>query len=128
MWDPLRKAVRWKTPELDEFMKKRIAITQSVPQRWMVAGIATLLIGWQVAEAGPGGHGYGGGVTSIAESYVIRLQERVKQADEAALRGTQLMADGDYQGAIDQFHNALDLIRKKPIMNIGLQPNFKKFR
>ena len=115
MWDPFRKAVRWKTPELDEFMKKRIAITQSVPQMWMVAGIATLLIGGQVAVAGPGGYGYGGGVTSIAESYVIRLQERVKQADEAALRGTQLMADGDYQGAIDQFHNALDLLPEAPM-------------
>ena len=115
MWDPFRKAVRWKTPELDEFMKKRIAITQSVPQMWMAAGIATLLIGGQVAVAGPGGYGYGGGVTSIAESYVIRLQERVKQADEAALRGTQLMADGDYQGAIDQFHNALDLLPEAPM-------------
>ncbi|MGB0152883.1 MAG: Amuc_1098 family type IV pilus outer membrane protein [Verrucomicrobiales bacterium] len=96
-------------------MKKRIAITQSVPQRWMVASIATLLISGQVAVAGPGSHGYGGGVTSIAESYVIRLQERVKQADEAALRGTQLMADGDYQGAIDQFHNALDLLPEAPM-------------
>lgn len=96
-------------------MKKKIAITQSVPLRWMVAGIATLLIGGQVAVAGPGGHGYGSGVTSIAESYVIRLQERVKQADEAALRGTQLMADGDYQGAIDQFHNALDLLPEAPM-------------
>ena len=115
MWGPFRKAVRWKTPELDEFMKKRIAITQSVPQMWMAAGIATLLIGGQVAVAGPGGYGYGGGVTSIAESYVIRLQERVKQADEAALRGTQLMADGDYQGAIDQFHNALDLLPEAPM-------------
>ncbi len=111
----LRTAIQRKTPELDEFMKKRIAITQSAPQRWMVAGIATLLIGGQVAVAGPGGYGYGGGVTSIAESYVIRLQERVKQADEAALRGTQLMADGDYQGAIDQFHAALDLLPEAPM-------------
>jgi len=111
----LKTAFRRKTPELDEFMKKRIANSQSATPRWMVAGIATLVMGGQIALAGPGGYGNGGGVTSIAESYVIRLQERVKQADEAALRGTTLMADGDYQGAIDQFHNALDLLPEAPM-------------
>ncbi|NRB72962.1 MAG: von Willebrand factor type A domain-containing protein [Verrucomicrobiales bacterium] len=54
-------------------------------------------------------------VTSVAENYVVRLQERVKQADEAALRGTQLQAEGDYQGAIDQYHAAIDLLPEAPM-------------
>lgn len=68
------------------------------------------------AMAGPGGYGGGGGgVPGIATNYVIRLQENVKKADEAALRGSQLMADGDYQGAIDQYRNALDLLPDAPM-------------
>lgn len=66
--------------------------------------------------AGPGGYGSGGsGVPGIASTYVIRLQENVKKADEAALRGSQLMADGDYQGAIDQYRAALDLLPDAPM-------------
>ncbi len=64
------------------------------------------------AEAGGSGGGAGaeGGVPGVASRYVIRLQERVKKADEAALRGSQLMADEDYQGAIEQYRAALDLL------------------
>ena len=64
-----------------------------------------------------GGGGYsgsaragGGPIPGIARAYVIRLQEQVKQADAAAIRGSQLMADGDYEGAIDQYRAALDLL------------------
>ena len=64
---------------------------------------------------GPTGYGSGGGTPSIATNYVIRLQEPVKKADEAALRGSQLMADGDYQGAIDQYRAALDLLPNAPM-------------
>src|SRR5690606_27999017 len=68
------------------------------------------------AVAGPGGYGgSGSGVPGIATNYVIRLQENVKKADEAALRGSQLMADGDYQGAIDQYRAALDLLPDAPM-------------
>ena len=66
-------------------------------------------------KGGPDGYGSGGGVPAIATNYVIRLQERVKKADEAALRGSQLMADGDYQGAIDQYRAALDLLPDAPM-------------
>ncbi len=70
------------------------------------------------AMAGQGGYGGGSGgsgVPGIATNYVIRLQENVKKADEAALRGSQLMADGDYQGAIDQYRAALDLLPDAPM-------------
>jgi len=67
------------------------------------------------ATAAPDGNVGASGVPSIASHYVIRLQEKVKKADEAALRGSQLMADGDYQGAIDQYRNALDLLPDAPM-------------
>lgn len=56
-------------------------------------------------------------VPAIATNYQIRLQEQVKKADEAALRGSKLMADGDYQGAIDQYRTALDLLPDAPIVD-----------
>ncbi|MCG8599981.1 MAG: type II and III secretion system protein [Verrucomicrobiales bacterium] len=86
----------------------------------VVTGIlpATMIFGFLAdtanVHAGPG-YGSGGGVPAIATNYVIRLQERVKKADEAALRGSQLMADGEYQGAIDQYRAALDLLPDAPM-------------
>jgi general secretion pathway protein D len=61
------------------------------------------------AEAGGGGGG-AGGIAEAASRYVIRLQERVKQADQAALRGNALMSDGDYEQAMASFRDALALL------------------
>ena len=93
------------------------------------AGLAVLTgAGVDSAIAGPGGYGSGsGGVPTIATNYVIRLQERVKKADEAALRGSQLMADGDYQGAIDQYRAALDLLPEAPMTEPRRQAYIKQF-
>ncbi|MEM7698775.1 MAG: hypothetical protein AAF236_10260, partial [Verrucomicrobiota bacterium] len=63
----------------------------------------------------------------IAASYVIRLQERVKKADEAALRGSQLMADGDYQGSLDQYRAALDLLPEAPMTEPRRRAYTKQF-
>ncbi len=79
------------------------------------------------AYAGPQGYPGGGGVPSIATTYVIRMQERVKKADEAALRGSQLMADGDYQGAIDQYRAALDLLPDAPMTEARRRAYVKQF-
>lgn len=93
------------------------------------AGVAVLLgAGMANVTAGPQGYGAGsGGVPTIATNYVIRLQERVKKADEAALRGSQLMADGDYQGAIDQYRAALDLLPEAPMTEPRRQAYIKQF-
>lgn len=80
-----------------------------------MALVIGFLSGNVTVKGGPDGYGSGGGVPAIATNYVIRLQERVKKADEAALRGSQLMADGDYQGAIDQYRAALDLLPDAPM-------------
>ncbi len=89
-----------------------------------------LAVGSFPVLAGPGGYGgsgAGGGVPSIATNYVIRLQENVKKADEAALRGSQLMADGDYQGAIDQYRAALDLLPDAPMTEPRRRAYIKQF-
>ncbi len=76
--------------------------------------LVTVLLGpINTAHAEAGGDGGGaaqGGISGIASSYVTKLKERVKKADDAALRGAQLVGDEDYQGAIEQFKSALDLL------------------
>jgi general secretion pathway protein D len=107
---------------------KMTLIDKGLAAAWSPVAIAiTLLVTAEVSEAGPTGYGSGGGVPSIATNYVIRLQERVKQADEAALRGSQLMADGDYQGAIDQYRAALDLLPEAPMTEPRRRAYIKQF-
>ena len=90
--------------------------------------VATALLPALDAVAGPGGYGSAdSGVPGIATNYVIRLQENVKKADEAALRGSQLMADGDYQGAIDQYRAALDLLPDAPMTEPRRRAYIKQF-
>ncbi len=103
-----------------------------------IRGLKTIAAGGILASAVPlmtlpvlaGSGGYGGsgsGVPAIATNYVIRLQENVKKADEAALRGSQLMADGDYQGAIDQYRAALDLLPDAPMTEPRRRAYIKQF-
>ncbi|MEM1443756.1 MAG: von Willebrand factor type A domain-containing protein, partial [Verrucomicrobiota bacterium] len=66
-------------------------------------------------------------VPAIASKYVIRLEERTKRADEAALRGSTLMADGDYQGGIDQYRVALDLLPEAPMTDPRRRAYKKQF-
>ena len=42
--------------------------------------------------------------------FTTAMQESVKMADEAALRGSQLMADRDYNGGIEKYEEALSLL------------------
>ncbi len=42
--------------------------------------------------------------------FTTAMQESVKMADEAALRGSQLMADRDYNGGIEKYEEALFLL------------------
>jgi general secretion pathway protein D len=89
--------------------------------------LAGLFLSGASLDALAGPQGYGSGVPSIATNYVIQLQERVKKADEAALRGSTLMADGDYQGAIDQYRNALELLPDAPTTETRRRAYIKQF-
>ena len=84
--------------------------------------VAIFVAGSEVrAEAGGDGAGgdaaanEAGGAPGVASRYVIRLQERVRKADDAALRGSQLLADQDFEGAIAEFKAALDLLPDAPM-------------
>ena len=66
-------------------------------------------------------------IPEVALNYIWRGQEEVKKADEAALRGSRLMADGDYQGAIDQYRASLDLLPDAPITAPRRQAYVKQF-
>lgn len=50
-----------------------------------------------------------------SQRFVVQQQEKVQQADEAALRGAQLKADGDLEGAATAFKSAMDLLPDAPI-------------
>ena len=81
-----------------------------------VGASSAILAGDGYRGSGGGARGsVGGGVPQIATNYVIRMQEQVKRADDAALRGSQLMADGDYEGAVEQYKNAIDLLPDAPM-------------
>lgn len=95
-------------------MKKRIEINRSVVAATVV-GLAVPLVTGGDAFAEAGGGGGASGIPEIAGRFVTRLQERVQKADEAALRGSQLLADGDYEGAITEFKSAIDLLPDAPI-------------
>src|SRR5690606_15452987 len=116
--------------ERDDFMKMRGLTTISLGKTAGSLLATALAVGSFPVLAGPGGYGgsgAGGGVPSIPTTYVIRLQENVKKADEAALRGSQLMADGDYQGAIDQYRAALDLLPDAPMTEPRRRAYIKQF-
>lgn len=66
-------------------------------------------------------------VPAIATSYLVKLQENVKKADETALRGSKLMADGDHQGAIDHYRAALDLLPDAPMTEPRRRAYAKQF-
>ena len=98
--------------------------------------LGVVVIGVPESWAGPtgsyGGGGYGGGrpggaVPAIATNYVIRMQEQVKRADDAALRGSQLMADGDYEGAVEQYKQAIELLPDAPMTAQRRQAYIKQY-
>lgn len=46
-------------------------------------------------------------ITAAAEREIIRRQEALRRADEAALRAQRHMADGNYEAAMDSSRQAL---------------------
>lgn len=63
--------------------------------------------------AGPGGGG--GVVSSIAQREMARRMQRVHDAEAAIAKGDQLYAEGDYEGALNQYKTALELLPDAPM-------------
>ena len=67
------------------------------------------------SEITPSGEPMGGKSPEGASRYVSRLSEQVVKADEAAVRGQQLLSDGDLEGAVEELRTASELIPDAPI-------------
>lgn len=59
--------------------------------------------------------GPGGSTSGIAEREMARRAARVQEAQAAIVRGDKLMADGDCEGALNEYKTALDLIPDAPM-------------
>ncbi|MDF1816113.1 MAG: type II and III secretion system protein [Verrucomicrobiales bacterium] len=97
---------------------RKIFITMAVgvfKKAGLILALGIFASGQNLYADGIGVDGASASVPQIATNYVIRMQEQVKRADDAALRGSQLMADGDYEGAVEQYNNAIDLLPDAPM-------------
>lgn len=63
--------------------------------------------------AGPGGGG--GAVSGIVERELARRNQRVQDAQASITKGDKLFAEGDYEGALNEYKNALDLLPDAPM-------------
>ncbi len=73
----------------------------------LAAAFLASLTPWAVSLAG---EGRSSSTMSIAEREIIRRQERIAQALEEEAAGDKAMADKDYDGAVQRYRAALDLL------------------
>jgi general secretion pathway protein D len=64
--------------------------------------------------AGPVG-GPGGSASGIAQRELARREARVQEAQAAMERGDKLYAEGDFEGALNEYRTALDLLPDAPM-------------
>jgi general secretion pathway protein D len=89
-----------------------LRINRHKPMKHSALLILTAAIVATSAQAGS----YGGGSTSgAAEREMARRMARVQEAQGAIERGDKLLADGDCEGALNEFKTALDLLPDAPM-------------
>jgi hypothetical protein len=81
-----------------------------------MAVAAAMPVATNVAQAGEGG-GYYGGTSSIAQKEIARRARLVQQADKALIRGRDAYAKQDYEEAVKQYKNALNLLPPGPALD-----------
>ncbi len=64
---------------------------------------------------------------STPEEYVGKMQELAGSADEIALLGSLLMAEGDVKGAIEQYRNAINHLPDAPITEARRKTYVKQY-
>lgn len=91
-------------------------------------GIPSLVLLFSVGSltAGPQGE-EGSAVPQIARDYVVRMQEMVKRADDAALRAAQLMGEGDFEQAVEQYRAAIDLLPEAQVTALRRRTYIKQY-
>lgn len=89
-------------------------------RRWLTPLLAVCLVTTPAAltHAGPTGYPAGGGGVGvsggIAERELARRMAQVQDAMEAIREGQRLEAEGDYEGAIEQYREAVRLLPDAP--------------
>jgi general secretion pathway protein D len=91
-----------------------------------VAVCATILPSTSLI-AGTGGADYSGGPSSAADAEVIKRLQRIENALAAEAQGDRLMADGDYEGALNKYQEALSMIPNAPMTAAHRQRIIAKF-
>jgi len=93
-------------------MTLRINSNKSMKQSAIV--ILTAAMVSTSVQAGSYG-GAGGSVSGAAEREMARRMARVQEAEAAIERGDKLLADGDCEGALNEYKTALDLLPDAPM-------------
>jgi general secretion pathway protein D len=80
-------------------------------KRALVTCFAMVLCCSSALVAGPDG----GSVSGIAQREMARRMQRVHDAEAAIAKGDALFAEGDYEGALNEYKTALDLLPDAPM-------------
>ncbi len=73
-------------------------------------------VGGEVGSGGSGGSGGSsmGSTSGIADREISRRMQRVQEAQNAINKGDKLLADGDPEGALNEYKTAIDLLPEAP--------------
>ena len=82
---------------------------------WITSAVCAAILPSTNLVAGPGGSDYSGGTSSASEAEVIKRLQRIENARQAEAEGDRLMADGDYDGALNKYREALTGIPNAPM-------------
>lgn len=81
---------------------------------WIACALSAAILPTRKLVAGPDGSYYGGS-SSAADAEVIKRMQRIENARIAEAEGDRLMADGDYEGAVNKYQEALNGIPNAPM-------------
>jgi general secretion pathway protein D len=82
---------------------------------WMFSALCAAVLPYTTLVAGPSDSKSGSGPAGSADAEVIKRLQRIENARKAEADGDRLMADGDYEGAIGKYQEALSGIPNAPM-------------
>ena len=94
---------------------------------WMFSAVCASVLPYTTLVAGPSDAKSGSGPTGTADAEVIKRLQRIENARKAEADGDRLMADGDYEGAINKYQEALSGIPNAPMSAVDRSRIIAKF-
>lgn len=82
---------------------------------WIASAISATVLPYTTLVAGPSDAKSGSGPTGSSDTEIIKRLQRIENARKAEAEGDRLMADGDYEGAIIKYQEALSGIPNAPL-------------